>query len=100
MFKKEAVIILASLLFLLGAGCQNNYSSIADCEKISDESAKTECADNFYYNEGLCDSIFDKELKNECSGIEEPVSGGVESPFESNSAGLESGDIPPKPEQK
>ena len=104
MFKKEGVLILVSLFFLLGAGCQNNYVDISECEKISDDAGRVECADNFYFNEAersnnpeLCDNIYYQKLKSECSGVEEPLSDEVESPFEQGSVALDSGDIPPKP---
>ena len=75
MFKKEVVFILASLIFLIGAGCEKAVvSGIAECDQIPQITRRGECRDAFYLekavelkDDSLCAQITDPILKQGCS---------------------------------
>ncbi|MBI2105202.1 hypothetical protein HYT56_00010 [Candidatus Woesearchaeota archaeon] len=72
--KKEAVLILASLFFLIGAGCENsNQLNFVNCNKISNTDRRIECQDNFYneqaaktFDKNLCSRIINPDIKKDC----------------------------------
>ncbi len=79
MQKKEVVLVLASLIFLIGAGCEQRVGEVViikdiiECENIPNLNVRAECLDNFYMDQAfqtedssLCNLITDPGLASEC----------------------------------
>jgi hypothetical protein len=71
---KKGVMILFSLIFLIGAGCEQGFKGEYKCDSISDEDERNNCWDAHNFEEAvklknsvLCDNILDSELKSKCS---------------------------------